>query len=217
MNLNNQQKLFIYVILVIVGGALTFKFTPVLLDMVGLRNSDIFVYIGILIVLILPIANSLRSLRYLRDRLDDDIAEDAEFKYEITDWIPFLNDWKYMNLYNEGNILTMVVSVINKVTAILVPVYLLYLNLGVVFVDLGVTVTMFILNTLPYVIILYVATKIFSVIHMLMNLGASGVISVIVGVTTLFGYMYIPYSVKVYMERQLGLNYDKRLGEDYTY
>lgn len=211
--MSESTKLKIWVGGIIVFGLAMFQIMPWILEATNIDSTWIM-FLLVLGVLIVPQATAQKNLRVLeQSQYEDEVNWDVPAK--IIDFIPFASDWELTRLYNNGEIVNVITTWILRISGILLVFSLLYVNLFIIWVDLGYDFTLLIMNTVTYSAYAYFVSKMFVIIQLLTMINANFLYSVVLGITVFVGFMYLGYMVRVYLSNQDDNVYERRLGEEY--
>lgn len=211
--MSESTKLKIWVGGIIVFGLAMFQIMPWVLEATNIDSTWIM-FLLVLGVLIVPQATAQKNLRVLeQSQYEDEVDWDIPAK--IIDFIPFASDWELTRLYNNGEIVNVITTWILRISGILLVISLLYVNLFIIWVDLGYDFTLLMMNTVTYSAYAYFVSKMFVIIQLLTMINANFLYSVVLGITVFMGFMYLGYMVRVYLSNQDDNVYERRLGEEY--
>lgn len=211
--MSESTKLKIWVGGIIVFGLAMFQIMPWILEATNIDSTWIM-FLLVLGVLIVPQATAQKNLRVLeQSQYEDEVDWDVPAK--IIDFIPFASDWELTRLYNNGEIVNVITTWILRISGILLVISLLYVNLFIIWVDLGYDFTLLMMNTVTYSAYAYFVSKMFVIIQLLTMINANFLYSVVLGITVFMGFMYLGYMVRVYLSNQDDNVYERRLGEEY--
>ncbi|MER2114119.1 MAG: hypothetical protein ABS904_00020 [Solibacillus isronensis] len=211
--MSESTKLKIWVGGIIVFGLAMFQIMPMILEATNIDSTWIM-FILVLGVLIVPQATAQKNLRVLeQSQYEDEVDWDVPAK--VIDFIPFASDWELTRLYNNGEIVNVITTWILRISGILLVISLLYVNLFIIWVDLGYDFTLLMMNTVTYSAYAYFVSKMFVIIQLLTMINANFLYSVVLGITVFMGFMYLGYMVRVYLSNQDDSVYERRLGEEY--
>lgn len=163
------------------------------------------------VVLVYPQYTALFGLKIVEAKMEDDYDMP---KADKSNWILFWNDFNLAKYYGSDTTFKLLINWIFKLSIPTLILSVLYVNLLVVFVDLGVTATVFIRYMILVSLAVYVITKTFILAHFIVMF--KGIVPALFSPLQPMGFMFLTWSIKHYLENMddekaentMGLNYE---------
>lgn len=195
---------------VIVGIPVLYKCVMWLILDYGLNPYYITVIITY-IVIVYPQYTALHALKLMNA-----INEDEELngvRADKINLIPFLNDFTLSSYVGTDNAFKLINSVLMKLSIPILLFSLLYNNIVVVFWDLGVNFTLFMMYAMLVSIAVYIVTKTIMIMYLINMFKGIGV--ALTGIAHPIGFMVITWSVKHYFNSLETVRHEETMGVSY--
>lgn len=167
--------------------------------------------IVIYVVLVYPQYTAMHALSMVNAYHEDE--DMRETKPSNLNWILFFNDYTLVNFFGDDNLFKKLVSWVVRISIPVMIVSVAYINLLVIWVDLGPTITVVMMYAMLISIIVYLIAKSIIVIYFIYMF--KGLVPSFIGILNPIGFMFITWAVKHYFASLEDIRHEETMGMDY--
>lgn len=163
------------------------------------------------VVIVYPQYTAMHALKLVNAMNNDE--ELSSVRADKSNWLLFVNDFNLSSYYGTDTVLKLINSILLRISIPVIILSVLYINLLVVFIDLGPQFTTFMMYAMLISIAVYLVTKTIMVMY-LINM-FKGIMVSIAGIAHPIGFMIITWSVKHYFNSLETVRHEETMGVSY--
>lgn len=205
-----NKKDLIYVVGTLVGGLIAYRLIMWLINDVQIDPMWLTLII-VYVVLVYPQYNALYGLKLVS--YDSEGEDTYGVKPNKRNLLLFANDWDLIQYFGFESIWKKAVAFLLGLSIPVMIFSILYVNLLVVFMDLGATFTVYMMYAMLISMAVYVVTKTIIVMYFINMF--SGIVSTLIGLVYPFGLFVLTSAVKQYFNDRESVAIDDAMGANY--